>query len=128
MKDEGGYLKYQERSQSWQAVNKSNLTILQRRFSIKVSTGSGMDKKKNMEKTKALISQEVIQSKILFFREAGVMFDSDLALLYNVPTFRLNEAAKRNRKRFPEDFMFQLTRTENITLLAFFETKLPYPS
>ena len=87
-----------------------------------------MDKKKNMEKTKALISQEVIQSKILFFREAGVMFDSDLALLYNVPTFRLNEAAKRNRKRFPEDFMFQLTRTENITLLAFFETKLPYPS
>lgn len=40
------------------------------------------------------------------------MFDSDLALLYQVPTKRLNEAVKRNIKRFPEDFMFQLTDLE----------------
>lgn len=40
------------------------------------------------------------------------MLDSHLAELYQVRTFRLNEAAKRNRKRFPEDFMFQLTKKE----------------
>jgi hypothetical protein len=40
------------------------------------------------------------------------MLDTDLAALYQVPTFRLNEAVKRNRNRFPEDFMFQLTVEE----------------
>ncbi len=38
------------------------------------------------------------------------MIDVDLAELYGVPTYRLNEQVKRNRKRFPEDFMFQLTK------------------
>jgi len=41
-----------------------------------------------------------------------VMLDSDLAVLYQVPTGRLNEAVKRNIRRFPEDFMFQLTQEE----------------
>ena len=40
------------------------------------------------------------------------MLDSDLADLYQVPTYRLNEAVKRNAKRFPPDFMFQLTQEE----------------
>ncbi len=40
------------------------------------------------------------------------MLDSDLAELYEVPTYRLNEAVKRNSKRFPDDFMFQLTKEE----------------
>jgi len=40
------------------------------------------------------------------------MLDSDLAVLYRVPTFRLNEAVKRNLTRFPEDFMFQLVKEE----------------
>jgi hypothetical protein len=40
------------------------------------------------------------------------MIDVDLAELYGVPTHRLNERVKRNRKRFPEDFMFQLTKEE----------------
>ena len=40
------------------------------------------------------------------------MLDSDLAKIYGVPTFRFNEAIKRNRHRFPADFMFQLTREE----------------
>ncbi len=48
------------------------------------------------------------------------MLDSDLALLYGVPTFRLNEAVKRNRKRFPEDFMFHLTRKEFKSLTSQF--------
>jgi len=40
------------------------------------------------------------------------MLDRDLAKIYGVPTFRFNEAIKRNRHRFPQDFMFQLTREE----------------
>ena len=40
------------------------------------------------------------------------MLDSDLAKIYGVPTFRFNEAIKRNRHRFPADFVFQLTREE----------------
>ena len=50
--------------------------------------------------------------RILLVRGQKVMLDSDLAELYGVPTGRLNEAVKRNRRRFPEDFMFQLTREE----------------
>lgn len=45
-------------------------------------------------------------------RGARVILDSDLAKIYGVPTFRFNEAIKRNRNRFPDDFMFQLTRVE----------------
>ncbi len=41
------------------------------------------------------------------------MIDVDLAELYDVPTHRLNEQVKRNRKRFPDDFMFQLTKEES---------------
>lgn len=52
--------------------------------------------------TTKLIPQDVIQSKILFFRGTKVMLDSDLALLYGVPTFRLNEALKGGELR-PSD-------------------------
>lgn len=45
-------------------------------------------------------------------RGQRVILDSDLAAIYGVPTFRFNEAIKRNRQRFPEDFIFQLTRDE----------------
>ena len=45
-------------------------------------------------------------------RGQRVILDSDLARLYGVPTFRFNEAIKRNKNRFPPDFMFQLDRTE----------------
>lgn len=44
------------------------------------------------------------------------MLDSDLAVLYAIPTHRLNEAVKRNIQRFPADFMFQLTKEEYETL------------
>ena len=59
-----------------------------------------------------LILQEVIASKILLIRGKKVMLDRDLAQLYKVPTGRLNEQVKRNLERFPEDFMFQLTKEE----------------
>src|ERR1700730_11228672 len=45
-------------------------------------------------------------------RGQRVMLDRDLAKIYDVPTFRFNEAIKRNRHRFPSDFMFRLTRKE----------------
>ena len=59
-----------------------------------------------------IVPLETIQSCILVLRGVRVMLDADLANLYGVPTRRLNEQVKRNRKRFPEDFMFQLTRAE----------------
>ena len=48
------------------------------------------------------------------------MIDTDLAQLYGVPTYRLNEAVKRNRKRFPADFMFQLNKKEAESLTSQF--------
>ena len=59
-----------------------------------------------------LVPAEVIERRILLVRGRKAMLDSHLADLYEVPTFRLNEAVKRNRRRFPEDFMFQLTGEE----------------
>jgi hypothetical protein len=61
---------------------------------------------------KTLIPVEVIEKKILLIRGEKVMLDSDLAELYGVETFNLNKAVKRNIDRFPEDFMFQLSREE----------------
>lgn len=57
-------------------------------------------------------SVQVVQTKIYELRGQKVMLDSDLAELYNVETRVLNQSVKRNMKRFPEDFMFQLTETE----------------
>jgi len=53
-----------------------------------------------------------IKSKILTFRGSQVMIDRDLAELYGVETRVLNQAVKRNIDRFPQDFMFQLTKSE----------------
>jgi len=61
-----------------------------------------------------------ITSLIITIRGKRVILDRDLATLYDVPTFRFNEAVKRNRYRFPEDFMFQLTRDEMISLTSQF--------
>ena len=55
---------------------------------------------------------QVIQSKIYAVRSCKVMLDFDLAAMYQVETRRLNEAVKRNIKRFPDDFMFRLTDEE----------------
>jgi hypothetical protein len=61
---------------------------------------------------KNLVPQELVESKILFVRGKKVMLDRDLALLYGIETRVLNQAVQRNIKRFPEDFMFALTREE----------------
>ena len=59
-----------------------------------------------------IIADEKIINRIYFMREHKVMLDRDLAQLYKVNTGYLNKAVKRNLKRFPNDFMFQLTKTE----------------
>jgi len=69
---------------------------------------------------KDLVLKEVIEQKIYLIRNEKVMLDSDLAALYGVPTFRLNEAVKRNKKRFPTDFMFRLTWQETTGLRSQF--------
>ncbi len=58
------------------------------------------------------IPDEIIMNQIYYIRGQKVMIDRDLAMLYNVATGNLNKAVQRNVKRFPEDFMFQLTAEE----------------
>ena len=65
---------------------------------------------------KTLIPIEVIERKIYLIRGHKVMMDSDLAELYGVTVKALNQAVKRNISRFPEDFMFQLTKEEDSSL------------
>ncbi|MBI4744152.1 MAG: ORF6N domain-containing protein [Actinobacteria bacterium] len=75
-----------------------------------------------------------IEQKIFTVRNIKVMIDADLAEIYGVSTKRLNEQVKRNKERFPEDFMFQLTKEEKIEVVANcdhleklkFSTSLPY--
>ena len=62
--------------------------------------------------TSAALTLTTIDKAIHLVRSQRVMLDEDLAQLYGVPTKRLNEAVKRNAKRFPADFMFQLTADE----------------
>jgi hypothetical protein len=63
--------------------------------------------------TRAVLAPvEHIARSILILRGQRVILDRDLAAIYGVSTGRFNEAVKRNAKRFPEDFMFQLTREE----------------
>ena len=59
-----------------------------------------------------LISIDAIASKIYLIRGTKVMLDRDLAALYGVETKRLKEQVRRNIERFPEDFMFELTKEE----------------
>lgn len=59
-----------------------------------------------------------IELLILTIRGQKVILDRNLAALYGVPTFRFNEAVKRNRWRFPDDFAFQLTRQELTDLIS----------
>jgi len=65
-----------------------------------------------------LIPIQIIENKIFVIRNQKVMIDRDLAELYDVKTFRLNEAVKRNIKRFPAEFMFQLNDNEKNELIA----------
>jgi hypothetical protein len=63
-------------------------------------------------KKQSMLPERVIITKIIVLRDQKVIVDRDLANLYGVETRVLNQAVKRNIKRFPEDFMFQMTNEE----------------
>ena len=71
---------------------------------------------------KEFIPQERIESRIFVIRGQKVMLDKDLAELYGILTKNLNKAVSRNTGRFPEDFMFQLTKDEFENLKFHFGT------
>lgn len=71
---------------------------------------------------KDLVVSEVIEQKIYLVRGQKVMLDSDLAILYGVTTKQLNQQVKRNKKRFPDDFMFKLDSYEFKILRSQFVT------
>ena len=60
----------------------------------------------------SIIPDDTVINKIYFIRNQKVMIDRDLAMLYGVETKRLKEQVKRNLERFPEDFMFVLSKEE----------------
>ncbi len=64
------------------------------------------------QKSKSPVPIEQIDGMIRTIRGVRVMLDRDLAQVYGVPTKVFNQAVKRNRQRFPEDFMFRLTQEE----------------
>ncbi len=68
--------------------------------------------------TKVLVPREIVESRILLIKGKKVMLDRDLAELYGVKPIRLREQVKRNKRRFPDDFMFQLNKQETKELIA----------
>ena len=71
-----------------------------------------------MAQPNKIIQVHAIQKRILLIRGQKVIIDADLADAYGVPTRRLNEQVKRNKDRFPEDFMFQLSIEEKAEVIA----------
>jgi hypothetical protein len=81
-----------------------------------------MPHKKTLTRTSLSIPVQLIERKIYLIRGQKVMIDFDLAELYGVTTKRLNQQVTRNKQRFPEDFMFQLTKEEAESLRLQFAT------
>ncbi len=75
-----------------------------------------------MSENHSTLPVESIERKILLIRGQKVMLDEDLAVLYGVPTKLFNKAVRRNIRRFPDDFMFQLTNQEVMNLRFQFGT------
>src|SRR5215470_16752190 len=69
-----------------------------------------------MMNTSALVPTKRVAAKILILRNQKVILDSDLAELYGVPVKQLNQQVKRNADRFPQDFLFTLTKAEHESL------------
>jgi len=80
----------------------------------------GSRTRKKIDSNPSIIPVERIEKTIFLIRGEKVIIDSDLAALYGVETRRLNEQVTRNRERFPDDFMFQLTRQELNGLMSHF--------
>lgn len=72
-----------------------------------------MKKEITTKENESDLTTNIVREKIYIIRSKKVMFDKDLAMLYGVTTKALNQAVKRNIKRFPDDFMFQLNKKES---------------
>ncbi|MCU1263794.1 MAG: hypothetical protein JWM21_112 [Acidobacteria bacterium] len=70
----------------------------------------------HMDRTVVRVPVERVENAILLIRGEKVILDADLAALYGIATKRLKEQVRRNRERFPEDFMFELTADEQAGL------------
>jgi hypothetical protein len=83
-----------------------------------------------MSEKKAMVPVGKIEQRILLIRGEKVIVDADLAEFYGVPTKRLNEQVKRNKDRFPDDFMFQLSAEEKTEVVVNCDhlSKLKYSS
>ena len=79
---------------------------------------AGLRREGIMTKDSSVVPIERVEKRILLMRGQKVMLDTDLAELYGVTTKRLNEQVKRNKERFPEDFMFRLEPDEQKELVA----------
>jgi hypothetical protein len=71
-----------------------------------------------MDGGKSVVPVGKIENRILLIRDEKVIIDADLAEFYGVPTKRLNEQVRRNKDRFPDDFMFQLSPDEKAEVVA----------
>lgn len=71
-----------------------------------------------MSTSQSLIPPQRIERLILLVRDRRVILDADLAVLYGVTTKALNQAVKRNKKRFPQDFMFRLSKKEKVEVVT----------
>jgi hypothetical protein len=80
-----------------------------------------------MPNTSIALPDESIEDTILLIRGQRVILDQDLAKLYGVDTRPLNQAVKRNLDRFPEDFMFQLTKAETEECRQITRTSFVFP-
>ena len=81
-------------------------------MAIKKSTRKQVLRRQTRRGRAVAVPLETIERRIYLIRRQQVMLDEDLARLYQVETKALNRAVKRNEKRFPEDFMFQLDEDE----------------
>ncbi len=84
-----------------------------------------MPHKKKLTTTSLIVPVQLIERRIYLIRGQRVLIDFDLAQLYGVSTSQLNQQVTRNKKRFPEDFMFRLTKEEAESLRSQFATSNP---
>jgi hypothetical protein len=105
-------------SRRQQAESKKQQAVRRKKVRVLASTNSLAGRLAMTTKTQAMEPARGIESRILLIRGCKLMLDSDLAVLYQVSTKRLNEQVKRNRNRFPGDFMFKLTAAEKAEVVA----------
>jgi len=94
---------------------------------VSLATLRAVPTRKNVNPSNIPVSIELVERRIYLIRRHKVMLDVDLAELYEVPTKRFNQQVRRNLKRFPEDFMFQLTKEEAASLRSQFATSKKAP-